>query len=1045
MDKISDNAADVPQSSIFLLQFNKNMSNLFQGVIKPQNILLRILFVFCVSFYTSAQYRFDSWTTDNGLPQNSVYAIAQTPDGYLWLTTLDGLARFDGVRFTVFSKADFKNLASNRFTGLFAEADGTLWISTEESGLACYRNGEFQFFTTADGLGSNEVFQVQRDLSGDLLMFNRNGLTRFRDGRFLFEREADFRNYKVYFSPSGSLWEINEQGLNVRRSDRSDEENFDLPFDKGKIAADRNFNYIGFVAMLEDRDGALWLTASGNLYRLAGGTIETFTANNGMPSSRVRQIVQDRNGAIWLATEKDGICRFAENRARCFGTDKGLSSNDVMNLAVDREGTLWVGTNDRGINRVTPRLVSPLSVAEGLFDKNVYPILETKSGDIWIGTNSALSLFRNGKITNYTRREGLYYEIIQSLYEDRSGRLWIGGIGGVQYLENGKFYDFTEKLGLPIGDYNFLDIYQDRLGALWFATTKGLVKYSGETARLFTTDEGMPSNDIRRIYETRNGTLWIGTLGGAAFLERDSGRNAVGEKTEESFTALTEKGGVAVKNVREIYEDGDGVIWFGSYDGGLARMKDNKFTNYTTRDGLFSNGVFRILEDRRGNFWMSSNQGIFRVNKQELNDFADGKISAVVSTAYGKSDGMLNTECNGGRQPAGIKTRDGKLWFPTQDGAAIINPEAVPFNPLAPPVLLEEILVNREKIQLENGAIVLQPNQTNLQIKYTGLSFIKPEQTRFRYRLEGLDEIWMNAGTRREAFYPYLPPGKYTFRVIAANSDNVWNEQGASIEIVVKPSFYQTWWFWVLCAFAIVIVAFRLYQRRLNEIRRRQFAQEDFSRRLINAHETERRRVAAELHDSIGQSLAMIKNSAVFGSNTANDLDEAKEQLAEISTQSAHAIAEVREISYNLRPYLLDRLGLTKAISALLEKIEDNSALEIISDIEDVDGLFENEAEISIYRIIQESLNNILKHAEATKVRVLMAKTARFVTIEIADNGKGFDVKAKSETKSRGGFGLLGMSERVRMLGGTQTIESETGKGTVIRINLHLPEKKKLS
>ncbi len=431
------------------------------------------------------------------------------------------------------------------------------------------------------------------------------------------------------------------------------------------------------------------------------------------------------------------------------------------------------------------------------------------------------------------------------------------------------------------------------------------------------------------------------------------------------LTAYTGKDGLA-ENIRTIYEDSDGTFWIGTYDSGLSRFKNGKFTSYTTAEGLFSNGVFQILEDKRGNFWMSSNQGIYRVNKEQLNDFADGKISAVTSTVFGKSDGMLNVECNGGRQPAGIKTSDGKFWFPTQDGVAIINPEAIPFNPLPPPVVIESAFLEGKKVELTDK-LEIQPDQDNLEINYTGLSFIKPEQVQFKYKLEGLDEDWTNAANRREAYYPYLPPGKYTFRVIAANSDNVWNNEGAAIAITVLPPFYRTFWFIGLAILSFGVVGFALYKRRVSELERRRTAQEEFSRRLINAHESERRRIAAELHDSLGQSLAMIKNSAVFGSQTAEDLPAAKEQLAEISTQSAHAIAEVREIAYNLRPYLLDRLGLTKAIRSLLNKTADAYPIKVISEVDEVDEFFPNEAEISIYRIVQESLNNVIKHSTLRK------------------------------------------------------------------------------
>ncbi|MEO6590063.1 MAG: two-component regulator propeller domain-containing protein, partial [Pyrinomonadaceae bacterium] len=947
----------------------------------------------------------------------------QTPDGYIWLTTFDGLVRFDGVHFTVFNKNNTKNLPTNRFIKLFVEADGTLWACTEESGLVRYRNREFLAFTTADGLLSNRVFDIQKDTDGSLLILTENGIVRFRDNRFSVEGERNFRDFKIYVAPSGIRWEMDRSGLLAMGKDGR-ETHFDLPFDASKISSDRTFNYFSSVRMLEDRSGALWFSAAGNLYRLKDGTITVLTAKDGMPPSLVRSLAQDRQGDIWLGTEKDGACRLAENRFVCFDTEKGLSSNEIQDIFSDREGTLWITTNEKGINRGAEKIAAPLSTAAGLFDKNVYPILQDRSGAIWLGTFSALSKYENGKITNYNRRDGLLYEIVQSLFEDSDGRLWIGSLGGVEYLKDGKFYDFTQKLGLAIGDYDFWDIHQDRGGAFWFATSSGLLKYDGAATTRLTTEDGLPGKDVRAILEARDGTLWIGTYdGGLARLDN------------EKFTHVTSNEGASIKQIRQIYEDAGGTLWVGTYDSGLWRLKGGRFTNYTTENGLFSNGVFQILEDERGNFWMSSNQGIFRINKQQLNDFADGKISAVTSTVFGKSDGMLNVECNGGRQPAGIKTSDGKFWFPTQDGAAIINPEAVPFNPLAPPVVIESAFLEGKKVELTDK-LEIQPDQDNLEINYTGLSFIKPEQVQFKYKLEGLDKDWTNAGTRREAYYPYLPPGKYTFRVIAANSDNVWNNEGAAIEITVLPPFYRTFWFVGLAILSFGVVGFALYKRRVSELERRRTVQEEFSRRLINAHETERRRIAAELHDSIGQSLAMIKNSAVFGSQTAADLPAAKEQLAEIQEQSAHAIAEVREIAYNLRPYLLDRLGLTKAIRSLLNKTAEAYPIKIVSEIDEVDELFPNETELSIYRIVQESLNNVIKHAHASEVKVLIEKNERSIFISIEDDGKGFDANAESNGDNRGGFGLFGMAERVRMLGGTIAIESERGKGTKILIKV---------
>ncbi len=990
------------------------------------------------------EYLETAWTTDNGLPQNSVYAIQQTRDGYLWFTTLDGLMRFDGVKFTVFNRSNSKKLLTNRFTNLFAEADGTLWIGTEDGGLVRRRNGEFQTFTVADGLLSNRVQSVQKDVDGSLLITAHSGLARLMpDGRVMIERRGDFREYKIYVAASGARWELDKDGL--RKFKDGQTMKYDLPIDANRISFNRTYNYFSFVQMLEDGNGTLWLTAAGTLFKIQNGALTIFTEADGMPNSLVKSITEDRAGNNWLGTEKDGACRFAGNRFNCYKTGDGLSSNYIMSMFVDREGTLWLGTNEGGINRLTPQVVSPLSTADGLINKNVYPLLQIGAEDVWIGSFTALSHYKNGEITTYTRREGLFYEIVQALYKDDDGTLWIGSVGGVETFADGKFTDVTARLNLGIGEAEFWDIHRDHTGTLWFATNIGLIKLEHGTVTRFTTADGLPGNDVKIIHEARDGSLWIGTYGGLAHFKSDA---------PTQMTIYSEGQGLTGNRIRAIYEDADDNLWIGTYESGLSRISTNgKITNYTTADGLFSNGVFAILEDARGNFWMSSNQGIHRVNREQLNAFADGKTSTVTSTVFGKSDGMLNTECNGGRQPAGIKTMNGKLWFPTQDGVAIIDPEAVPFNPNPPPVVIESVKIDNivvsepslvadgfsksQNSAAANGAskFTITPNQNNLEIAYTGLSFIKSEQVRFRYKLDGLDADWTEAGARRAAYFPYLPPGKYTFRVIAANSDNVWNNEGAAIEIVVLPPFYRTWWFVALTIFSLMMIGLVLYKRRVSELKRKQLAQENFSRRLINAHESERRRIAAELHDSLGQSLAMIKNSAVFAAHTASDLDSAKEQLNQITQQSAHAIGEVREIAYNLRPYLLDRLGLTKTITSMLNKVADTSRITLIAEVDEVDELFSDEAEMSIYRIIQESLSNILKHADATHVTVAVKKSDGAVAITIQDDGKGFVVFAPDDGERRG-FGLLGISERVRMLGGTHAVQSAPGEGTTIIINL---------
>jgi signal transduction histidine kinase len=493
--------------------------------------------------------------------------------------------------------------------------------------------------------------------------------------------------------------------------------------------------------------------------------------------------------------------------------------------------------------------------------------------------------------------------------------------------------------------------------------------------------------------------------------------------------------------VRSFYQDEDGTLWIGTYDGGLNRFKDGRFTRYTMREGMFDNGVFRILDDSRGNFWMSSNRGVYRVSRRSLEDFAAGKTRSVTTVGYGKADGILNTECNGGAQPAGTRTRDGKLWFPTQKGVAVIDPAAIRASPLPPPVLIEEFSVDNQKVAFGGGAHIL-PGQERFEIRYTGLSFTRPEQVRFKYRLEGLDKDWVDAGTRRTVDYSYVPPGGYTFRVIAANSDGVWNMEGAALPIFVQPPFWRTWWFISLASLTAIGTAVLWYEQRLWRLRRAQSAQEAFSRRLIDSQEGERKRIAAELHDSLGQSLVIIRNRAMLSLNTPDDHDRAIEQLDEIATAAGDAISEVKEIAYNLRPFQLDRFGLAKAIESMLKTVSEANEVELSAQIDDIDGVFTKEAEINLYRILQESINNMLKHAQATRGSVTVKRDGQRIEVIVQDNGKGFqtDVKHTGEgAKSK--FGLVGMSERARILGAKYEIRSSPGEGTTIYLKIDLKEK----
>jgi signal transduction histidine kinase len=504
------------------------------------------------------------------------------------------------------------------------------------------------------------------------------------------------------------------------------------------------------------------------------------------------------------------------------------------------------------------------------------------------------------------------------------------------------------------------------------------------------------------------------------------------------FVSYTENEGLAGNRVRSIYEDNDGTFWIGTYDGGLGRLKNGKFTRYRTEDGLYNNGAFEILEDDQKNFWISCNRGIYRVKKQELNDFAAGKIKSIASVSFGRQDGLLNIECNGGRQPSGLKTPDGKLWFPTQGGIAVIDPRSVPFNSKAPSVFIESGTLEREHLPLD-GEIRIPPGKGNLEVTYTALSLIKSEQIRFKYKLQGLDNDWTDIGTRRTVYFSHLPPGQYTLEIIAANSDGVWSPQGAQIRIDVIPSFWQTWWFAVTVTLAVIAIALLSYKRRVSQLERANMAQAAFSRQLIESQEGERKRIAAELHDSLGQNLLIIKNWTLLALNKVNGDKDLKEQLNEISTTASQSIEEVRGIAHDLRPYQIDDIGLTRVLKAMINRVAASSEIQFTSDIDNIDNALPTESQIGFYRIVQEALNNIVKHSKATAANIRVKREHKNLVLSIEDNGEGFSRESTVETRSgRQGFGLKGIAERTQMLGGTLAMQSQPDSGTKILVTIEL-------
>ncbi len=997
---------------------------------------LTLVFFLSIASVVAEEYGFDVWTTANGLPQNTVTGLAQTPDGYLWLATFDGLARFDGVRFTIFDKGNTKGILNNRFSGIFADKDGAIWAMTENGAVTVYRGGKFASYQITETL-----IAIVSDAQGDAVIETIDGFYYLQDGKLIPTADQKERNVKtIYYGKSGAKWTFERNEIS-----RQDASITKYPFSVPTEYLNSSIS----LYVHEDNRGALWIKFVEKLYRLADGVVTAFTKNEipALNGLMPQQIFEETDGSVCFVFGDSGMTRksnaqfvrYKNNRFTSYNLGEWVGGNFGI---TDREGNFWLATTT-GLRRLRQKLITTLSVKDGLNSNEIYPLLETTNGDIFIGSVKGVNRYADGKITdlglNYSADFPLY---MRGLWEDDQARVWLGyqGEGGFGRFETPSSIRRIGKNDNPNG---VTDFDSDREGNIWIATEGGLYKYKDDQEIAhYTTKDGLQNDKIITIHFDRNDNLWLGTFDGLAMLSEPptvaGGLSSPSEISSANSnrplpqTVLTFN---ADENspkgfVRAIYEDADGVLWFGTYGDGLVRYKDGKFFNYRVEHGLFNNGVFAILEDERGNFWMSSNRGIHRVSKQELNDFADNKIPKLNSVSYDEKDGMLNAECNGGRIPAAIKTKDGKLWFATMGGVAIVDPEAEKVNPKPPNVVIENVSVDRKTVELNASQIELKPGQSNIAIEYTGLSLTKSEQIKFRYKLEGLEENWIEAGTKRSVDYSYLPAGSYTFRLIAANANGVWNNEGAAVKIIVHPFFYQTWWFRILAALAVSFIVWLIYHNRVSHLREIAETKTKFSRQLIESQEAERKRIAAELHDGLGQNLVVIKNRAMLGINKGEDKERVAKELKNISESATQALEEVREITNNLRPQLLDRLGLTKAITAMLKKV--SGVIEIESEIDSIDNIFNETQEISIYRIVQESLNNIIKHSNASDAIVKIKRDESKVLITIEDNGKGFDVL----NVKAGGLGLVGLKERAQLLNGEFLIDSKIGEGTKIRVEI---------
>ncbi|MEP7342814.1 MAG: two-component regulator propeller domain-containing protein [Acidobacteriota bacterium] len=964
------------------------------------------------------QYLHDTWRVENGLPQNSVYAIAQTPDGYLWMGTSAGLVRFDGLRFTTFNSSNTRAIKRNTIARLLADRDGNLWIDTLSGGILRYQNGQFNPITAQEYLPEGAVTAWCKDSNGVfwIVSLSSSRLMRWQGNRFV------------------------------------------------KVPIDEKITSSPILSMTFDRQGTLWLgTREAGLWRWADNQLTQLTTKDGLPNDKVNILRQDRNGDLWIGTDQ-GICKWSRGKITKEGIPENLQRGRILALHADNDGNLWIGLSGGGLFRFYAGRAIAFSPKNGLTGNTVTSFFEAPEGGLWVGTTSGLDRFRDGVFATFTTAEGLSTDDVGSIAVDANGGLWIAPTGGGLYrYKDGACIAYRND---GLANDRVYSIAKSSTGGLWLGRQTGGLTYldlnNPGNSRTYTERDGLPQNNIFTVFEDRDGSVWIGTVTGVLCRLRDGkftvysakngftadnintiiqqkhgqhqhGQDKLGSIligsnkglirfSDGVFTTHTTKDGLASDEVKCLLEDSTGAVWIGT-SAGLTRFKHGSFASVQLKDG--PPNLLGIIEDEQNNIWLSGAKGIFRASLQELNEVADGRIKDVTPIAYNTFDGLRRAEVVAGN-PVSVRADDGRLWFSTSQGVAMADSARTPHNTTPPPIHIESILADAEPSgPLDmNGAISIKPGVTKVEINYTGINLLIPDRVRFRYKLENYDHEWTDAGTRRFVQYPRLSPGKYLFRVIACNNDGVWNDTGATAAFRVQPFFYQTYPFYALCAAFVGMAAWGFHRLRLQQIRKQM--RERFVMVLA-----ERTRVAREIHDTLLQGFTGISLKLDAVAQQLPGESKAKQQLETVLEQADQALTEARHAVWDMRSPLVEAHGLANALASSARQIIEGTPVRLNFEVEGSVRDLPPGIEDNLLRICQEAVTNAIKHGRAKQVTVVLNYDRRQVRLHIEDDGCGFDLSTVQAAKN-GHFGLVGMQERVKKLGGELTLNSRPGFGTKV-------------
>ncbi|WP_407737800.1 two-component regulator propeller domain-containing protein [Hyalangium sp.] len=1020
-----------------------------------------------------SQYNHESWRSENGLPQNSVLASAQTPDGYLWLGTYEGLARFDGTRFAVFDRRTSPELRESEIHALVEDASGVLWVGTSQ-GVLRYEAGQLHRPPEAGALADLRIQGMAAD-SKAVWISSAQGVVRAP-----LSPELPWRHYTsqdglprdgvgpVVSDGEGGAWVGTAVGLTRVSGDTVSRVSLP-PGGSPEV-----------TSLMLTRDGTLWIGTIGGLLSLRGDQFTRYGTQEGMPAATVRVMLEDRDGNLWLGTEQGLLRRNAAGFSRLEDFKK-LEGKRVCTLFEDRDRHVWVGTSRDGVHRLSNGPFVPFGEPEGSTLESARLVLEAHDGTLWLAsTGVGLERVKEGVVTRMGPAQGLEDKRIYTLAEAADGTLWVGTASGAFHQDGERFTRLGPAQGMPAGAEVWA-MASEPGGGMWFASSAGLAWLSGGHVTLYGPEHGVPPNFVMPMVREDSGTIWLGTYLGLLRFAHDT------------VTRFTSKDGLVGDSVTSLYADPHGTLWVGT-NTGLSRLKNGRFSSITSAQGLPDETVFTLLLDADGFFWMSSNKGVSRVSLRELEEVADGQRERVNGTFFDDRDGMRVGECNGGSQPAGWKTRDGRMWFANLRGAVMVDPRDVRLLRRAPQPRIEELRVQGQPVPLAEQ-LELEPGQRDLDIRFTAFVPEGAPRVPFRYRLEGHDSGWVDAEGRRVATYTRLPPGTYSFQVEALDREGNWGEPGAVLQVTLRPWFYQAAWFYVLCALGVAGVAAGVYVWRVGRLKQRerwlQDRVEERTRELARANEeldahlrtlrtTQAQLVQAGKMAAVGTLAAgvghEINNPLAYIVSNLEHACEESETLSEMAGGPEPLRERLREMQQVLREALMGADRVRRIVRDLrtfsrqdedtrgpvdLRAVMDSAAkmaagelrprAQLIRDYSaEVPPVEGNEA-----RLAQVFLNLIINAAQAlpegkpeqNEVRLILRRSGEGqVVAEVRDTGCGMPPEVLGRifdpfftTKPVGvgtGLGLALCHAFVSSMTGHIEVESQVGRGTVFRVLL---------